>query len=159
MGKQHILVVDDEELNRMMLEDSLCDEYEVDLACNGAEALELIEKDPFRYAAVLSDLSMPTMDGFGLLEKLQESGYSKRVPVVIITSENQQNVEVRCLSLDSIDFVRKPFHFPVILRRVRNVVNLFNYQHFLENELERRDRELAENDDIREKILRLLMRG
>ena len=74
MDKQQILVVDDEEINRIILmqmfEDSL-DEYELLEAGNGLEAVEQIDKNQ-NIVLILLDVVMPIMDGFKVLEHMQE---------------------------------------------------------------------------------------
>ena len=88
MEKQQILVVDDEEINRMILMEMFHDnqdEYELLEAGNGAEAVRQIEEN-HNIVLVLLDVVMPEMDGFMLLKKLQEEIITQSVPVILITS-------------------------------------------------------------------------
>lgn len=85
MDKQQILVVDDEEINRIILmqmfEDSL-DEYELLEAGNGLEAVEQIDRNQ-NIVLILLDVVMPIMDGFKVLEHMQEKRLLEAIPVIL----------------------------------------------------------------------------
>lgn len=66
---QRILVVDDAEINREMLLDILKDDYQVETAVDGSEAMKCLDRHPEEMAAVLLDLHMPQMDGFAVMAK------------------------------------------------------------------------------------------
>ena len=97
MDKQQILVVDDEEINRIILmqmfEDSL-DEYELLEAGNGLEAVEQIDRNQ-NIVLILLDVVMPIMDGFKVLEHMQEKRLLEAIPVILITGESIEDSEGR----------------------------------------------------------------
>ena len=70
--KDKILIVDDAQLNREMLKDILCEEYDILEAENGREALDIVRHEMTNIAAILLDLVMPVMDGFTFIEELQK---------------------------------------------------------------------------------------
>ena len=67
MQKSNVLIVDDAQINRELLEVILQDHYQVFQAENGAQAIEMIESQERIYRLVLLDIQMPVMDGFGVL--------------------------------------------------------------------------------------------
>ena len=83
--QKKLLIVDDSELNRAILGELFKDQYEIVEAENGREAIDLLEKDHAQIAALLLDIVMPVLDGFGVLEFLAKSGYHNEIPVFLIT--------------------------------------------------------------------------
>lgn len=132
-----ILVVDDVETNRDILEDILSDVgYEVITAANGKAALEILEQNPLAFAAVLLDLVMPQMDGFSVLAKLNAKNWIKDIPVIVISGESVREYEQWSLDMGATDFIGKPFDRHIVIRRVRNAVELFSYKRSLEARVE-----------------------
>ena len=86
MDKQKILIVDDEEVNRAILEIMFQTEFEVIQASNGEEAIKQIEENP-DIVLILLDIVMPVMDGFGVLEYMQSKELLEVKPVILITGE------------------------------------------------------------------------
>ena len=92
----NVLVVDDEPSVRAMVETILSEsDYAVNSACNGREALELVSVSP--PDAMILDLLMPELDGFGVLEKLSTDHGKKDIPVIILTSKDLTRNEKRIL--------------------------------------------------------------
>lgn len=135
-----ILVVDDAEANREILRDILEDEYIVETAEDGIEAIEKLKECPEETAALLLDLQMPRMDGFAVIEALRRNGWLSKVPVLVISSENAVDVENRCFSLGVLDFIHKPFEASIVKNRIRNTVALFAHKNRLELEVEKQSR-------------------
>ncbi len=131
-----VLVVDDMEINREILTEILGEEYRVETAENGRMALEMIEKMQGILAVVLLDLMMPEVDGFAVLEVMQEKGWIEKIPVLIISGETSVKAERKCFDYHISDFIRKPFDNALVKKRVRNVVNLFQYQRNLEDKVQ-----------------------
>ena len=92
MDKQQILIVDDEEINRAILSSVFEEEYEVIEAANGKEAVEHIENDN-NIVLILLDVIMPVLDGFGVLEYMNQHDLLSKIPVILITSETVQDSE------------------------------------------------------------------
>ncbi len=121
--KKHVLVVDDESINRQMLGFIVSQDYEVAYAENGKQALELVKAQKNLYSLILFDLLMPEMDGFELLEILKNDDELKRIPVIVMTSE--ESAEVKSLELGAADFIKKPYDMPeVILARINRIIEL-----------------------------------
>jgi DNA-binding response OmpR family regulator len=88
--------------------------HEVLLAADGARGLDLVKSD--RPDAVVSDVNMPGLDGFSLCKKLREGG--SRVPLVLLTSRDNEIDEALGLELGADDYVAKPFSTRVLLARI-----------------------------------------
>lgn len=121
--KRHVLVVDDENINRMILGHILQNEYEIHFAADGKQALEYIEKKYENISIILLDLLMPVMDGFELLKLLHGSKKYKSIPVIVLTSE--KSAEIRSLQMGAVDFIPKPYDMPEVIRaRVKRSIKL-----------------------------------
>lgn len=152
-----ILVVDDEEINRSILEYILSDEYEVVTAGDGEEALEVIEREQDKLAVVLLDIYMPKLDGFGVLRYLSAHGLIEKLPVLMISAESSPVNEREALTYGASDFLRKPFDPIVVRQRVNNVVELFIYKESLEQQVERQiGRIKKQARELKESRLRII---
>jgi two-component system OmpR family response regulator len=94
--------------------------YDTAYGRNGMEALAGIAA--FRPAAVILDINMPRLDGFGVLERMRAPGHPCLAPVMVLTA-NHSPVEVqRALKLGAKDFLTKPFEGPQLLARVNRLL-------------------------------------
>lgn len=134
--RDKVLVVDDVELNRDILEEILKDEYVVVKAENGKRALEIIKEQQEEIAVILLDLIMPELDGFGVLEVMKENKWMDKIPVLIISGENSVETEGKCFDYGIADFIKKPFDNALIKKRVKNVSDLFLYKNHLEEKVQ-----------------------
>jgi len=110
-NQPHVLVVDDSRLMRVAVKKILKKDYLLSEANDGEEGWDKLSKDD-SIQVVISDLSMPNMDGFGLLEKIRTSSDEriKDIPVIIITGAEDDDVtRTRALDCGASDFVTKPF--------------------------------------------------
>jgi adenylate cyclase len=113
-GAGHLLVVDDEPLNREMLMRRLKRMgFTTSGAENGLLALELIAHETFDL--VLMDIMMPVLDGFKTLERMKADEKLRHIPVIMLTALDEVSSTVRCIEAGAEDYVPKPFN-PVILR-------------------------------------------
>ncbi len=145
---QKILVVDDAAINRDLLYEMLRSDYQVELAEDGGEALAKLERQWKEISAVLLDLHMPGIDGFQVIQDFRRRGWIRKIPVLIITSENAVEIESRCLELGVSDFIHKPFESAVIKSRVRNAMELFSHRNRLEQTVEKQAEVLKKQDHL-----------
>jgi putative two-component system response regulator len=124
-----VLVVDDVDMNVMILEEILKDDYDTITANNGKEALELLKKTPVLPKIILLDVFMPEMNGYELLEILKKDDTFKRIPVIFITAANSES---EGLAAGAVDFINKPFLPEIVKLRVKNQIELKNYSDSLE---------------------------
>jgi signal transduction histidine kinase len=113
-----ILVVDDEELNRILLAANLEQAgYSVETAEDGQQALHMLRAQPFD--AVLLDLVMPRMDGYQVLAEMKQDAALRRIPVIVISSTDEMESIVRCIELGATDYLTKPFDPVLLYARIR----------------------------------------
>ena len=122
-GKRLILIADDEMINRELLSAILENDYELIYAANGQEALDLIRKHRNLLSLVLLDLMMPVMNGLELLKQVKKDPELQRIPIIVLTSDQQ--AEVESLTMGAIDFIPKPYpQAGVIQARVLRTIEL-----------------------------------
>lgn len=146
--KEKLLIVDDAELNRAVLEELLSPEYEIVCAESGREALQILEQERDGFSLVLLDVMMPGMNGYEVLEYMNFNGMLKRTPVIMVTAADSAEDEEKCLRLGAMDFVRKPYVTDIVKRRVKNAVELYRYQNGLEDVLEQKAETLSNVNEI-----------
>jgi DNA-binding response OmpR family regulator len=119
MAQRSILVVDDEAPMRKLLSVNFqaCG-YEVCAACDGSEALELIQDHSFHL--LLLDINMPGMSG---LEVLEEVRRSSRTPVLVISGRGRESDKRTALNLGADDYLAKPFRIDELLARAEALLN------------------------------------
>jgi len=125
-----VLAVDDVDVNLMILEEILKDDYNVLTANNGKEALEVLHKTKVLPKIILLDVQMPEMNGREMFEILKADEAFKRIPVIFITAENDSESEL--LAAGAVDFINKPFTPEIVKLRVKNQIELKNYSDSLE---------------------------
>ena len=107
--KKKILIVDDSEMNRALLEDMLSDEYEIIEAENGMEAMAYLHEHELEVRLVLLDIVMPVMDGFETLAMMNKNGWIKSIPVIMISAETAFTYIDRAYGLGAVDYISRPF--------------------------------------------------
>jgi adenylate cyclase len=110
----HILVVDDNRMNRLKLSRSLEQQgHAVALAEDGQQALEMIRAQSFDL--VLLDIVMPEMDGYQVLERMKRDSSLRDIPVIVISALDEMESVIKCIKMGAEDYLPKPFD-PVLLR-------------------------------------------
>ena len=122
-----LLIVDDDAINRAILENIFAPFYAIDEAEDGDEGLAKILARPERFCAVLLDVVMPRMDGLEVLERLRESALTETVErcVFLITAEASDANMRRAYDLGVMDVISKPVVPYIVLKRVQSVIELF----------------------------------
>lgn len=125
-----ILVVDDDKNNLMLAQKIFGKKYRIAAATSGMAAFKYLEKKiP---DLVLLDINMPGMDGFEVMERLQNDEIYKQIPVIFLTADDDSETETRCFRAGAHDFVRKPFVADVALSRINRILELEDYHKRLE---------------------------
>lgn len=126
--KETILIVDDSALNRMVLIEILGKEnYTFLEAENGQQAVELLDCHP-EVDLLLLDITMPEMDGFGVLEAMNRYRWIEETPVIMISSEDAYPFIERAYDLGASDYITRPFDARVVCHRVSNTLMLYAKQ-------------------------------
>ena len=114
---EKILVVDDEQSIRNTLKEILeYEDFKVDLASEGLQAVDLVEKN--RYNAILCDIKMPGMDGIEVLEKIM--AINPDVPVIMISGHGNIDTAVEAIKKGAYDFIEKPLDLNRLMVTIRN---------------------------------------
>lgn len=137
-----VLVVDDDEMNRIILDNLFSAFYEVEEAENGKIGLDKILSDPEKYCAVLLDVVMPVMDGLEVLRHLKKKNILDKIPVFLITSETSDSIMKEAYRLGVMDVIGKPVIPYIVIRRINSVIELFRARKRLGNVVERQNEEL-----------------
>ena len=126
--QETILIVDDSALNRMVLIEILGKEnYTFLEAENGQQAVELLDCHP-EVDLLLLDITMPEIDGFGVLETMNQYHWIEETPVIMISAEDADSFIERAYDLGASDYITRPFDARVVCRRVSNTLMLYAKQ-------------------------------
>ena len=113
----HLLVVDDDPLNRDMLTSRLQRQgHQVSTASDGLEALEQVRQQ--RFDLVLLDMMMPNLDGYGTLSRLKADEELRHLPVIMISALDDLANVVRCIEIGAEDYLPKPFNATLLRARI-----------------------------------------
>lgn len=125
-GKAKILVADDSRLIRASFSRYLGDQFDLLLCEDGQQAWDALQQaDDF--TLLFTDLSMPRLDGYALLERIRGSDNPAicELPVIIVTGkEDEEEARERLLALGATDFINKPFHSSELVSRARGYASL-----------------------------------
>ncbi|MBU5680575.1 diguanylate cyclase [Blautia sp. MSJ-9] len=126
--RQKILIIDDSEFNRAILAEVLGGEFDILEAENGKEGLEVLEQYERDISLVLLDIIMPVMDGFEVLGEMVNRNWIDDIPVIMISSEDSENIIRRAYEMGVSDYINRPFDAQVVYRRVYNTIKLYAKQ-------------------------------
>jgi CheY-like chemotaxis protein len=104
-----LLVIDDDDNLRSLLEFVLRKQYQVVTRSNGLEALAWLGQSPLP-AAILLDLDMPEVNGYELLHQLKASGWYHEIPIVMLSGHESLHLREACLAAGAGAYLLKPFH-------------------------------------------------
>lgn len=109
LSTKAILVADDSSIIRDFVKEIFSNQYEVLMAKDGQEVINIISADPKRIAALLLDLNMPNVDGFGVLDYLKENNLFTVVPTSIISGASDKESIEKAFKYPIVDMLNKPF--------------------------------------------------
>ncbi len=139
----HILIVDDQQDNLLILADLLSGTYTVRAAADGEQALAYLDGGR-RPDMVLLDVVMPGLDGFELCQRIKADPALSDIPVLFLTSLDSAADEQYGLSLGAEDFISKPYSPPVVLARVNSHLKLAQARRLLSDRNENLERLVAD---------------
>ena len=152
-----VLIVDDSPMNRDILSEILCDDFEILEAPNGPKCLELLNAWGSDISIVLLDIVMPDMDGFDVLSRMSAQGWLEDIPVVMISSEDSSQTVRRAYELGASDYISRPFDARIVHRRVSNVTRLYARQRRLSALVSQQFYDREKNDQMMIGILGQVM--
>lgn len=144
--KNTLLIVDDYEFNRLMLCD-MFPNYNIIEAENGFKAIEEYEKHKDEICAVLSDIMMPVLDGFGLLDYFFKNKYVYKAPVFIISAGTSNKALTKAYDYGAEDVIAKPFNINFVRKRIENIIELYRLREIVNAQTDDDDAEEDLPDD------------
>lgn len=126
--RQSVLIVDDSELNRKMLGQMLGSRFDIAEAASGETCLQLLEQNATGISIVLLDIHMPGIDGFTVLEEMNQKNLLEQIPVIMISSEDTVDAVRRAFDLGASDYISRPFDAKVVYQRIINTIQLYAKQ-------------------------------
>lgn len=119
---KQILIADDFELDRVILRETLSDEYEILEACNGQEALDILSTSYRNIAAIILDIMMPVIDGYELMKIIKNTPNFSKIPIIVSTANDDIESKLKSLDLDAQDIIEKPIEPLITKNRIENII-------------------------------------
>ncbi len=133
MKKFTILIVDDTPININILAEGLYDKYNTLIANSGKKALEIAESQS--PDLILLDIVMPEMDGYEVCRELKLGTKTRHIPVIFITSKDNEQDETKGLTSGAVDYLTKPFNLDIVEARIKNHISLKWHRDTLEQNI------------------------
>jgi putative two-component system response regulator len=143
--KDTILIADDAELNREMIKFIFEEQYVIVEAVDGQDAIDKIRENSEKLCIIFLDLMMPRKSGLDVLQYMKNNGYINEIPVIMITGESTDESDEKAYEYGASDIIYKPFAPNVVMRRAKNLMELYEHRISIEVELENRTKELVES--------------
>jgi signal transduction histidine kinase len=155
----HLLVVDDDRMNRLLLTRSLSQAgHTVEAVERGSDGLALLRVK--RFDAVLLDVQMPEMDGYEVLEQIMADDVLRHVPVIMVSGFDEMASVVTCIEMGAADYLSKPFDPALLHARINNSlekVRLRQEEVSLREQLEEKYAQLKESERLRQSLLHMIV--
>lgn len=154
--KPSILIVDDSSIIRNSLKRIFSNEYEILVAKNGEEAINIITENVLssnlngskeNIVGMLLDLIMPGSDGFEVLNFMRSNDLFSRIPVAIISGDESRETRKRVYQYEIVDMLEKPFNTENIRRRFGKIIKLYQSSNNLQNIVDVQNEELKTAND------------
>lgn len=143
--KKTIMIADDAEINREILKLIFQEQFNIIEAENGQQTIDILDEQHEKIAMLFLDLIMPEKTGLEVMEHMQDKGYMSYIPVIMITGEATDETDLKAYEYGASDIIYKPFNSKVIMRRMLNILELFENRLDIEQKLEERTQALREN--------------
>ena len=142
-GKSVVMIIDDDKMTCSLIKKIFEKKYDVVLAHNGQEAIEILNNsDRMNISCIFLDLIMPELDGFSVLDYLNDNNYLNKLPVIIISGNYDKETRARAYSYQIADMLEKPFNVQVVRHRIDNLINLYRASSSLTDILSQQHRDL-----------------
>lgn len=141
--KWRILIVDDEPNNLQLLRQILKGKYQLSMATNGQQAIEIARK--VKPDLVLLDVMMPGMDGYQTCQQLKSESHTYQIPVIFVTAKTDVVDEKRGFDVGAVDYITKPVSGPIVHARVGTHLSLYDQQRAMQIQIGQRTTDLAES--------------
>lgn len=145
-----VLVADDDMMYRCIAEHMLKEKFIVDTVPSGSELLKYLENQ--HTDIILLDLHMQDMDGIRMLQILKSSPQFAGIPVILLTADDDKNVELSCLEAGAVDYITKPFVKDILIQRMMRILDLDMLQKHLQSEVRKQTRKAREGRQAFERL-------
>ena len=122
-NKRRMLIVDDSNIDHALLDNIFKEEFVIETAADGNEALLRLRHYGTAISVILLDLLMPGMDGFAVLNKIQCSHELRSIPVIVVSGAEDHETNLRAIRGGAADFVTKPVDPDILRIRVRSAIS------------------------------------
>ena len=126
--KPLLLIVDDSFMNREILSEMLKDDYDIIEAEDGQGGIAQLDEYGTEVSLVLLDIVMPGQSGFDVLATMTRRGWIEDIPVIMISSEDSDEIVLRAYELGASDYISRPFDARIVRQRVSNIMRLYAKQ-------------------------------
>ena len=145
--KSTIMIIDDDKMTCSLIKKIFDNDYDIIIANNGKEAIEYLsdnDNSSFKanIACIFLDLLMPVLDGFSVLDYLNDNNYLNKLPVIIISGNYDKETRNRAYSYQIADMLEKPFNVQVVRHRIEKMINLYKSSSSVNNMMVEQHREL-----------------
>ena len=145
--KSTIMIIDDDKMTCSLIKKIFDKDYDIIIANNGKEAIEYLsdnDNSSFKanIACIFLDLLMPVLDGFSVLDYLNDNNYLNKLPVIIISGNYDKETRNRAYSYQIADMLEKPFNVQVVRHRIEKMINLYKSSSSINNMMIEQHREL-----------------
>ena len=141
-----ILIVDDAKANVDVLVHALRGEYQISIALDGENALQVARN--VRPDLILLDIRLPGISGYEVCRRLTAGGSTRNIPVILQTHLSGTNEQVNGLALGAVDYITKPYDLDLLRARVRTHIELKRHRDELERLVHERTRELERTQTV-----------
>ncbi|MBV8251737.1 MAG: response regulator transcription factor [Chitinophaga sp.] len=118
-----ILLVEDDEVMPKIIARILPEpEYQVDIAVNGKEAMQMLEENNYQYDLIITDIMMPYANGFEILSKVKSHDRENPIPVIIVSNAGNEDMIMEGFKLGVDDFLKKPIIPAELIIRVKRLL-------------------------------------
>jgi len=129
-----ILLIEDDQIDRMTVQRSFKNlniKNPLSVACNGEEGLHLIQNTTETPCLIILDINMPKMNGIEFLKIIKADPNFKTIPVVILTTSNDENDKFICYSYGAAGYIIKPIDYNEFQEAIRIFNNYWNINQFV----------------------------
>ncbi|MDH5543982.1 MAG: response regulator [Gammaproteobacteria bacterium] len=141
-----VLLVDDVPENLHELIEALKADYQIQVAGNGAKALEIVNSDS-PPDIVLLDVVMPGMDGYEVCRRIKSSTLGNAIPVIFISVANALEHKISGFRIGAADYITKPYDIDEVRARVRTHLELAQLRYYLESQVAQRTEQLRREEE------------
>lgn len=148
-SRSTLLIVDDDIITRNILKKAFEKDFDIVIAGNGKEAINLLEEQynsnsqtVLNLVGIFLDLEMPILDGFAVLEYLESKNILNKMPVIIISGVEEKEKRQRVYNYNIADMLEKPFNLEIIRLRINNFIRLFKSSNSLTSLIVNNDKDI-----------------